>query len=77
MKIHNKKESQNIVINHSADIYYKDFVKIYREFTKEPYSFLKIDTTFPANNPLRFGKKLFLYYKNDSSRSNQNFRQKN
>ena len=35
MKIHNKKELQNIVINHSADIDYKDFIKIYRECTKE------------------------------------------
>ena len=31
MKINNKRESQNIAINHSADIDYKDFVKIYRE----------------------------------------------
>ena len=28
MKINNKKELQNIAINHSADIDYKDFVKI-------------------------------------------------
>ena len=40
MKINNKEELQNIAINHSADSDYKDFVKIYRECTKEPYSFL-------------------------------------
>ena len=34
MKINNKRELQNIAINHSADIDYKDFVKIYRECTK-------------------------------------------
>ena len=34
MKINNKRELQNIAINHSADIFYKDFVKIYRERTK-------------------------------------------
>ena len=34
MKINNRKELQNIAINHSADIDYKDFVKIYRECTK-------------------------------------------
>ena len=45
MKISNRKELQNIAINHSADIDYKDFMKIYRECTKEPYSFLTIDTT--------------------------------
>ena len=27
----------------SADIDYKDFVKIYRDCTKEPYSFMTID----------------------------------
>ena len=67
MKIHNKKELQNIVINHSADIDYKDFMKIYRECTKEPYSFLTIDTTLPACNILRFRKNLFQSYKNDSN----------
>ena len=30
MKINNRKELQNIAINHSADIDYKDFMKIYR-----------------------------------------------
>ena len=47
MKINNKRELQNIAINHSADIDYKYFVKIYRECTKEPYNFLTIDTTLP------------------------------
>ena len=37
MKINNKRELQNIEINHSADIGYKDLVKIYRECTKKPY----------------------------------------
>ena len=54
MKIHNKRELQHIAINHSADIDYKDFLKIYRNCTKEPYSFLTTDTTLPANNPKRF-----------------------
>ena len=31
MKINNKTELQNIAINHSANIYYRDFMKIYRE----------------------------------------------
>ena len=38
MKIKSKGELQNIGINHSEDIDYKDFVKIYRECTKETYS---------------------------------------
>ena len=39
MKINNKRELQNITINHSADIDYKDFIKIYRECIKEPFNF--------------------------------------
>ena len=59
MKINNKRELQNIAINHSADIDYQDFMNIYRECTKEHFNFLEIDTTLPASNPLRFRKKLF------------------
>ena len=59
MKISNKRELQNIAINHSADIDYQDFKKIYRECTKEPFNFLTIDTTLPASDPLRFRKNLF------------------
>ena len=58
LKIHNKRELQQIAINHSADIGYKDFLKIYRKCTSEPYSFLTIDTTLTADNHLRFRKNL-------------------
>ena len=34
MKINNGKELQNIAIDHSADIDYNDFVRIYRECTR-------------------------------------------
>ena len=54
MKINNKRELKNILINHSADIDYKDFVKIFRECTRKPYYFLAINTTLPASDPLRF-----------------------
>ena len=54
MEINNLQNLQNIAINHSADVDYKDFIKIYKECTKEPFSSLTIDTTFPASNPLRF-----------------------
>ena len=66
-KINNRKELQNIAINHSADIDYNDFVRIYRECTRKPYSFLTIDTTLPASDPLRFRKNLLPSYKNDSN----------
>ena len=56
MKIHNKRELQQIAINRSADIDYKEFLKIYKNCTKELYSFFTIDTTLPADNPKRFRK---------------------
>ena len=58
-KIPNKRELQQIAINHSSDISTKDFTNIYIERTAEPYSFLVIDTTLASNNPLRFRKNLF------------------
>ena len=39
LKNSSKIELQNIAINHSADIGNQDFLKIYRECTKEPYNF--------------------------------------
>ena len=45
MRISNRKELQNIAITHSADIDYNDFMRIYRECTEEPCSFLTTDTT--------------------------------
>ena len=67
MKTNNRNELQNIAINHSADIEYKDLMKIYRECTKEPFNFLTKDTTLPASEPLRFRKNLFDSNKNDSN----------
>ena len=58
-KIPNKREIQQIEINHSSDISAKDFTHIYRKFTVVPYSFLVNDATLASNNPLRFRKNLF------------------
>ena len=44
-ELNNRRELQNIAIDHSADIDYKDFIKIYRVCTKEFFNFLTIDTT--------------------------------
>ena len=57
-KLHNKRELQNIAINHSADIDYKDFIKIYRDCTKELYTFLTIDTTKDKNFIKNFDETL-------------------
>ena len=67
MKTNSRIELKNIAIDHSADIHYQDFLKIYKECTKEPYNFLEIDTKLPASDPLRFRKNLFDSYKNDSN----------
>ena len=43
-KIPNKRELQHIALNHSSDINFKDFMKIFKKYTAEPYSFLVNDT---------------------------------
>ena len=43
-KLNSKRELQNIAINHSTDIDYKDFIKMYRDCTRELFNFLTIDT---------------------------------
>ena len=53
-KIPNKRELQQIALNHSSDIDFKDFMKIFKKYTKKPYSFLVNDTTLPSDDPLRF-----------------------
>ena len=58
IKIPNKRELQQIALNHSSDIDSKDFMKIYRKCTAESYSFLIIDTDLLSDNPLRFKKNL-------------------
>ena len=58
MKVPNKRELQQITKNHSSNIDFKDFIKIYKKWTTEPYSFLVNDTSLPSDDPLRFRKNL-------------------
>ena len=58
MKIPNKRKLQQIALNHSSDIDFKNFMQIYKTCTTEPYSFLVNDTTLPSDDPLRFRKNL-------------------
>ena len=58
-KIPNKRELQQIAINHSSDINTKDFANIYKKCTSTPYSFLVNDTTLASDDPLRFRKNLY------------------
>ena len=50
LKTPNKRERQQIALNHSSDIDFKDFMKIYKICTAEPYSFLVNDTTLSSDN---------------------------
>ena len=58
MKIPNKRELQQIASNRLSDIDFKDFMKLYKEYTQEPNSFLVNDITLSSDNPLRFGRDL-------------------
>ena len=59
VKIPNKRELQQIAINHSSGINIKDFANIYKKCTAELYSFLVNDTKLASDDPLRFRKNLF------------------
>ena len=59
MKIPNKRELQQIAINHSPEINTKDFINIYKKCTDISYSFLVNDTTLSSDDPLRFRKNLY------------------
>ena len=58
MKIPNKRELQQIALNLSSDVEFKDFIKIYQKRTAEPYCFLVNDTTLSSDDPIRFRKNL-------------------
>ena len=50
IKIPNKRELQQIALNHSSDIDLKYFIKIYKRCTTEPFSFLVNNTTLPSDS---------------------------
>ena len=58
MRKPNKRELQQIPLNHLPDIEFKDFMKLFKDYTKEPYSSLVNDTTLSLDNLLRFRKNL-------------------
>ena len=39
------RELEQIKSRHSSDNEFKDFMKLYKDYAKEPFSFLVIDTT--------------------------------
>ena len=58
MKIPNKHELQQNAFDHLSDIYFKDFINLYKKCIAKPYSFLIIDATLALDNPLSFRKNL-------------------
>ena len=58
MKIPNKRGIQQIALNHSSDIDFKDFVKIYKNVQQNHFLFLVKDATLPSDNLLKFRKNL-------------------
>ena len=62
-KICNKRKLQNIATNHSTDISYKDFMKIYIKHTSKPYSFLTIVTKLSTNGRYVLEKISLFFYK--------------
>ena len=58
MKIPNKGKLQQIASNYLSDIDLKDLIKLYKDYTIEPYSFLVNDTTLSSDNSFRFRKNL-------------------
>ena len=58
IKIPNKRELQQIALNHSSDIDFKDFIKICKKCTPETYYFLVNDKSLPSDSPLRYRKNI-------------------
>ena len=56
MKMGNKKELKSIAEENSGHLDFKDFLKIYNYCTKEPYSFMLLDTRLTAR--VTFKKKI-------------------
>ena len=57
-KITNKRELQQITSSRLSDIELKDFMKLFKDYIKEPFSFLANDTTLLPDNSLIFRKNL-------------------
>ena len=58
MKVPNKRQLQQIVFNHSSDIYFQDFMNLYKKCTAKLYLFLVIDSTLTSDNSSCFIKNL-------------------
>ena len=57
MKIPNRRELQQTVINYSRDTDFEELEKFYKKCSPEPYSYLVIDTILPSDSLFTFSKK--------------------
>ena len=54
MKILNKRELQQVALNHSSNIDFKDFMKFCKVYKRETFSFSVNDAILSSDHPLRF-----------------------
>ena len=54
----NKRELQQIASNDLCGINFKDFMRLYKNYTKEPYLLLVNDTTLSSDNASLIRKNL-------------------
>ena len=56
MKIPRKGDLQEIALDHSPDIEFKHFMKLYKNYTKEPFSLLVNYIILASDNSLKLRK---------------------
>ena len=64
IKIPNKQELQQIAVNRSLDIDFKDFINDCKKCTAKSHFSLVNDTALASDNSLRFRRHLLENYKN-------------
>ena len=60
MKIPIKRELQQMASNHLLDIDFKNFMRLYKEYTKEPYLFLVNKATFIIRQSITIQEELII-----------------
>ena len=58
MKVPNKRDLQQTVLNHSSDIGFQYFMNLYKKCATNKHSVIIINGPLASDNPLRFRKNL-------------------
>ena len=58
MKIPKGRELQMIANNHSADVEFNEFLRLYKKFTRGAHDFMVVDNTLPSGHDSRFRQNL-------------------